>query len=59
MAGLTMKDSIKLYGARFVDSLYHLTVYSILAYSGLLFLLAIIGMAVFLRVIDVPEFHPK
>jgi hypothetical protein len=54
-----MKDSIKLYGARVANSLYHVTVYSILAYSGLLFLLAIIGMAVFLRVVEVPEFHPK
>jgi hypothetical protein len=58
-AGQAMKDDFKVYGEKIIDSLYNASVYSIIAYSGLLFLLAIVAMAVFLNLVDVPEFHPK
>ena len=54
-----MKDVVKTYGVKIVDSIYHASVYSILAYSGLLLLLGIVAMGIFFKMIDVPEFHPK
>jgi hypothetical protein len=59
MAGLALRDTVKSYGVKIVDSVYHASVYSVIAYSALLILLAIVGMAVFFRVIEVPEFHPR
>lgn len=54
-----MKDSIKSYGLKIVNSIYDASVYSVLAYSAILLALAVIGMAIGMRMIDVPEFHPK
>jgi hypothetical protein len=59
MAGHAIKDAVRAYGARIVDSVYQASVYSVIAYSGLLLLLAIVAMAVVFKMVDVPEFHPK
>ena len=52
-------SALKSYALKIVDSLYHLSFYSIVAYSVIVFMLFIIGMAVATRVVEVPEFHPK
>lgn len=54
-----MKDALKVYGEKIVDSLYNASVYSIIAYSALLILMAFVALAVIFNVVDVPEFHPK
>jgi hypothetical protein len=54
-----MKPWLKSCGEKIVESVYHASVYSVIAYSSALLLLAIIGAAVFMKLIVVPEFHPK
>lgn len=58
MTGHAVRDVFKTCGLKVVDSVYNASVYSIIAYSALLFLFAIIGMGIYLKVIYVPEFHP-
>lgn len=58
MTGHAVRDAFKAYGMKIVDSVYNASVYSIIAYSALLFLFAIIGMAIYLKLIYVPAFHP-
>ncbi len=53
-----VRDVFKSCGMKVVDSVYNASVYSVIAYSALLFLFAIIGIAIYLKVIYVPEFHP-
>ena len=43
---------------RLLDTVYNASVYSVIAYSALLGVLAVIGLAIFLKIIYVPEFHP-
>lgn len=50
--------ALKSYALKLVDSVYHASVYTILGGCLLLFVLAIIAMAISLRMIYVPEFHP-
>jgi hypothetical protein len=59
MAEHVTMDTLRNYGVKVVDSIYSASVYSVVGYGALLVALAIIGMAVFLRVIDLPEFHPR
>lgn len=59
MAGHAIGETFRACGVKIVDSLYALSVYSIIAYSGILLLLAVIGAAVFFQLVEVPEFHPK
>ncbi|PPD43262.1 MAG: hypothetical protein CTY15_10290 [Methylocystis sp.] len=51
--------ALRSFGLKLVDSLYHLSFYSILAYSAVIVLLAIVAMAVGFNIVEVPEFHPK
>ncbi len=53
------RNTIKTYGALLADSLWKASVYSVLAYSGLLVLLIVMGAAVWSGAVEVPEFHPK
>lgn len=53
-----VRNAFKTYGLKVVDSVYNASVYSVIAYSALLFLFAIIGMAIYFKLIYVPEFHP-
>jgi hypothetical protein len=46
------------YALRFLESLYNASVYTVIGYSALLVLLAFIGLAIFLKVISVQEYHP-
>jgi hypothetical protein len=59
MAGHAMKDVVRSYGVKIVDSIYHASVVSIIAYSGLLLLLGIVALGIFFNMVHVPEFHPK
>jgi hypothetical protein len=54
-----LKGTVRHYGERLADSLYQLSVLSILAFSGSLLMLGVVGAAVAMGAIDVPEFHPK
>lgn len=58
MTGYAVRDVFKTCSLKVVDSVYNASVYSIIAYCALLFLFAIIGVAIYLKVIYVPEFHP-
>jgi hypothetical protein len=49
---------LRAYALRLLDSVYHASVYSVIGYSALLAILAIITFAVYLKIIYVPEFHP-
>lgn len=42
-----------------VDTIYHASVYTIIAYTALMILLAIVATAVYFGVVEVPEFHPR
>ncbi|NUJ78456.1 hypothetical protein HUN39_00110 [Methylocystis sp. FS] len=50
--------ALRAYALRLLDTVYNASVYAVIAYSGLLVLLAIIGLAIFMKIIYVPEFHP-
>ncbi len=50
--------ALRAYALRLLDSVYNASVYSVIAYSILLALLAVIGVAIGLKIIYVPEFHP-
>lgn len=52
-------DTFKAYALKLIDQLYHISFYSIVAYSVLMFMLVIIAMMVMGRVVEVPEFHPR
>lgn len=51
--------AFRVYALKLVDSLYKLSFYSVAAYSAAIFMLAIIAAAVFYKVVEVPEFHPR
>lgn len=59
MFGHSVRDAFKNYGALLADSLWKASLYSVLAYSGVLLLLVIVGAAVWTGAISVPEFHPR
>ncbi|PPD19544.1 MAG: hypothetical protein CTY30_04875 [Methylocystis sp.] len=46
------------FALRLLDSVYNVSVYSVIGYSALLAVLAVIGLAIFMKIIYVPEFHP-
>ncbi len=50
--------ALRAYALRLLDSVYNASVYSVIAYSALLAMLAVIGVAIGMKIIDVPEFHP-
>ncbi|MBM3552021.1 MAG: hypothetical protein FJX45_09685 [Alphaproteobacteria bacterium] len=50
--------ALRAYALRLLDSVYNASVYSVIGYSVLLALLAVIGVAVGMKIIYVPEFHP-
>ena len=56
--GYAMIDMLKAYGLKVIESLYRASVASVLAFCALVFLMAIIAMALHLRAIDVHQFHP-
>ncbi|MFO1126727.1 MAG: hypothetical protein U1E25_16585 [Methylocystis sp.] len=49
--------ALRAYALRLLDSVYNASVYTVIGYSALLAMLAIIALAIFMKVIDVPEFH--
>ncbi|MEF3365469.1 hypothetical protein V3H18_02860 [Methylocystis sp. 9N] len=55
---LDKESALKLYALRFVDSIYNASVFSVIAYSLSLLLLAMVGLGVYFKLIYVPEFHP-
>ncbi|WP_292531952.1 hypothetical protein [Methylocystis sp.] len=55
---VTERGALRAYALRLLDSVYNASVYSVIGYSALLAMLAVIGLAVFLKIIYVPEFHP-
>lgn len=59
MTKQALEDMVKSCGVKAVDSLYQASVYSVIAYSGLLLLLAILSLAIAGGLIGVPEFHPR
>lgn len=59
MTGQPDRDNIKNYGAFLADSLWKASVYSVLAYSFILLLLVVVGAAVWVGAVSVPEFHPR
>lgn len=50
--------ALRAYALRLLDTVYNASVYAVIAYSGLLVLLAIVGLAICMKLIYVPEFHP-
>ena len=48
---------LKTYALRLLDTVYDASVYSVIGYSALLAMLAVIAWAVRLKIIYVPEFH--
>ncbi len=59
MIGEPVRDTFKHYGAFLADSLWKASVYSVLAYSLILLLLVVVGAAVWMGAVTVPEFHPR
>lgn len=53
------RSTVRHYGERLADSLYHLSVLSVLAFGGSMMMIGVIGAAVAMGAVDVPEFHPK
>jgi len=49
---------LKTYALRLVDTVYDASVYSVIGYSALLAMLVVIGLAICMKIIYVPEFHP-
>lgn len=58
MSDSPQTETLKAFALKVVDQLYHISFYSILAYSVLMFMLAIIAMMVMGRIVEVPQFHP-
>lgn len=58
MTEQALKDIAKTFGVKAADSLYLVSFYSVIAYSGLL-LLALVALAVSSGAVGVPEFHPR
>ena len=55
---ITQTDgALRTYALRILDSVYNASVYSVIAYSALLAVLAIVALAIGFKIIDVPEFH--
>jgi hypothetical protein len=50
--------ALKTYALRLVDTVYDASVYSVIGYSALLAMLAVIAVAICMKLIYVPEFHP-
>ncbi|HEY8123841.1 MAG TPA: hypothetical protein VIF88_00230 [Methylocystis sp.] len=50
--------ALKTYALRLLDTVYDASVYSVIGYSALLGVLAVVGLAIFMKIIYVPEFHP-
>jgi hypothetical protein len=49
---------LKTCALRLLDTVYDASVYSVIGYSALLAMLAVVGLAICMKVIYVPEFHP-
>ncbi|WBK00511.1 hypothetical protein [Methylocystis parvus] len=56
---MAVLEAVRYYGEKLTDSLYQLSVASVLAFSGALLMLAVVAVAVTTGAVDVPEFHPK
>ena len=52
-----MIDMLKAYGLKVIELLYRASVASVLAFCALVFLMAVIAMALHVRAIDVHQFH--
>jgi hypothetical protein len=59
MTGATLRESLHRFGAKVADSLYQASVVSTLGFGGGLVMLGLVGAAVAMGAVDVPEFHPK
>jgi hypothetical protein len=49
---------LKAYALWLVETAYNASVYTIVGYTAAMILLAVVGVALYLRVVNVPEFHP-
>jgi hypothetical protein len=54
-----MIDTLKAYGLKIVEGTYRASVGSILTFCAILFLLAIMAMAINMKAIDVQQIHTK
>ncbi|TLG74041.1 hypothetical protein [Methylocystis sp. B8] len=50
--------ALRAYALRVLDTVYDASVYSVIGYSALLAMLAVIAVAICMKLIYVPEFHP-
>jgi hypothetical protein len=50
--------ALRAYALRLVDSVYNASVYTVIGYTALLAMLSVMALAVCLKIIYVPEFHP-
>lgn len=50
--------ALRAYALRLLDSVYNASVYTVIGYSALLAMLALMALAVCLNVINVQEYHP-
>lgn len=59
MAGRSISQSFKSYGVKLADQVYNASFWTIVAYSALLVLLTLVGVAVTIGAVHVPQFHPR
>jgi len=52
------EGGLRAFALRMLDSVYNASVYSVIGYSAILAILAIVAFAVYAKIIYVPEFHP-
>jgi hypothetical protein len=50
--------ALRAYAMRLLDSVYNASVYTVIGYSALLAMLVVMALAVCLKIVSVPEFHP-
>ena len=59
MAGQYIARTFRSYGVKLADQVYNASFWTIVAYSGLLVLQALVGVAVTIGAVHVPQFHPR
>jgi hypothetical protein len=52
-----MMETLRAYGLKIIEALYRTSVASVLAFCGLLLLMAIIAIALQMKAIDVQQIH--